>query len=151
MEAMLRGLNWKSSLVYLDDVLVFCRTFQDHLLHLQHVFERLRNTGLKLHPSKCNFAKQKVRYIGHIVNSEGISPDPEKVTAIRTYPTPTNIKQLRAFLGLSKYYHRFMKNYSKIASPLHQLTRKFIKFIWTEQCQTAFDELKESLSQPQIL
>ena len=144
MEAVLRGLNWKSSLVYLDDVIVFSRTFQDHLLHLQQVFERLRNAGLKLHPSKCNFAKREIRYLGHIVNSEGISPDPEKVTAIRTYPIPTNLKQLRAFLGLSGYYRRFMKNYSKLASPLYQLTRKDTKFVWTEQCQTAFDELKES-------
>ncbi|VDI46486.1 Hypothetical predicted protein [Mytilus galloprovincialis] len=98
MEAVLRGLNWKSSLVYLDDVIVFSRTFKDHLLHLQQVFERLRNAGLKLHPSKCNFAKQEIRYLGHIFNSEGISPDPEKVTVIGIYPIPTN---LRTFLGLS--------------------------------------------------
>ena len=82
MEAVLRGLNWKCSLVYLDDVIVFSKTFQDHLSHLQQVFERLRAAGLKLHPSKCSLAKREIRYL---VNSEGISPDPDKVTAIVTY------------------------------------------------------------------
>ena len=142
MEAVLRGLNWKFSLVYLDDVIVFSKTFQDHLSHLQQVFERLRAAGLKLHPSKCNFAKREIHYLGHIVNSEGISPDPDKLTAIVTYPESNNLKQLRAFLGLSGYYRRFIENYSSIASPLYQLTKKGVQFAWSEQCQSAFDKLK---------
>ena len=119
MEAVLRGLNWKFSFVYLDDIIVFSKTFSDHLFHLRQIFDRLRTAGLKLHPAKCSFAKREIRYLGHIVNCKGISPDPEKVTAIETYPVPVNLNQLRAFLGRSGYYRRFVKDYSRIASPLY--------------------------------
>lgn len=91
-EVVLRGLNWKFSLVYLDDIIVFSKTFSDHLSHQRIFFNRLRTAGFKLHPAKYSFAKREIRYLGHIVNCKGISLDPEKVTAIETYPVPVNLK-----------------------------------------------------------
>jgi hypothetical protein len=151
MEAVLRGLNWKFSLVYLDDIIVFSKTFSDHLSHLRQIFDRLRTAGLTLHPAKCSFAKKEFRYLGDIVNCKDISADPEKVTAIETYPVPVNLKQLRAFLGLSGYYRRFVKDYSRIASPLYELAKKNANFIWTDKCQNSFDSLKAALVSPAIL
>lgn len=151
MEAVLRGLTWKTSLVYLDDVICFSKTFSDHLTHLREIFERLRAAGLKLHPSKCSFAKKEIKYLGHVVNGRGIHPNPETIETITSYPVPKNLKSLRAFLGTSGYYRRFCRDYSKIAKPLYDLTKKGVDFIWSEECQRAFDQLKKTLSSPPLL
>lgn len=148
---MLRGLSWKSCLVYLDDIIIFSKTIQEHVSHLQEVFERLRNAGLKLKPEKCHFAKAELKYLGHVVSREGISPDPEKIDAVRSYPVPRNLKNLRAYLGLSRYYRKFIKSYSEIAAPLYELTKKDTPFVWNDARQTAFDKLKELLVSPPIL
>ena len=151
MECVLRGLNWKIALIYLDDVLVFSRTFEDHLQHLRLVFERFREANLKLKPKKCYFAQKKVKYLGHVISKDGIYPDPEKLSAIQEYPVPRTVKEVRAFLGLANYYRKFVKDFAKIAGPLHDLTKKGLKFYWSNDCQIAFDRLKEALTQSPIL
>lgn len=94
MECVLRGLHWKIALIYLDDVLVYLRTFEDHLQHLRLLLERFWNAGLKLKPSKCHFRQKKVRYLGHMISKEGVYPDPEKIPAIQEYPVPRPVKDV---------------------------------------------------------
>ena len=151
MEATLRGLQWFQCLIYLGDVIVFSQTFDDHLRHLSLVFDRLGIANLKLKPSKCKLRCKTVQYLGFIATPDGISPDPGKVASVRDYPVPTTFKQLRAFLGLANYYRRFISNFAHIANPLTQLTRKNQLFVWTEQCQQAFDTLKQTLISAPIL
>ena len=104
MQVVLTGLEGKSCFVYIDDILVFSKTFEDHLHHLTQVLERLRKAGLTLKPRKCCFLRKEVVYLGHVISSEGIAPDPEKTNKIHHYPVPTDVTKLRQFLGLASYY-----------------------------------------------
>ena len=151
MECVLRNLTYKICLIYLDDILVYSRTFEDHLCHLRQVFDRLRHANLRLKPSKCNFACPQVKYLGHVVSPEGIAPDDDKISAVRDFPRPHNVKTVRSFLGLANYYRRFIKDFAKIASPLNQLLRKDHKFVWTDSCEQAFKALKDALISAPIL
>ena len=99
MECVLRNLTYKICLIYLDDILVYSKTFEDHLSHLRQVFDRLRHANLKLKPSKCKFACPKVKYLGHVVSPEGIAPDDDKIAAVRDFPRPHSVKTVRSFLG----------------------------------------------------
>lgn len=141
----------KMVVIYIDDTNVFSTTFEEHLSHLRIVFDKLRKNGLKLQPSKCHFGKTSLAFLGHIIGKDGIQPDPIKISAIQQFPIPTNLTILRGFLGLASYYRRFVKNFAKIATPLHQLMRKEQPFMWTEKCQEAFEELKQHLISPPIL
>lgn len=132
MECVLRGLNWKIALIYLDDVLVYSRTFKEHLQHLRLVFERFRDANLKLKPKKCHFGQRKVKYLGHVISKDGIRPDPEKISAIKEYPVPRTVKEDRAFLGLAYYYRKFVKDFAKIAGPFTTSPRKASNFSGTK-------------------
>ena len=136
---------------YIDDIIVFSHTFEQHLEHIREILERLRNAKLKLHPKKCLFAVKRVGFLGHILKPQGISPDPDKIEAIKNYPTPKKLKQVRGFLGLSGFYRRFISNYAQTAKPLYHLTKKDVPFQWTEECQVAFDSLKEALTSDSVL
>ena len=151
MECVLRGLNWQIALIYLDDVLVYSQNFEDHLHHLRLVFDRFREAGLKLKPSKCHFGQKEVNYLGHVITTEGIQPDPKKVKVVQEYPAPKSVKEVRAFMGLTNYYRKFVKGFAQVASPLHDLTKKGASFLWTEDCQKAFDTLKKALTEAPIL
>ena len=133
MNKVLHGLDWKICLIYIDDIIIFSSTFQEHLHHLALVFSRLREANLKLKPSKCKFASHSVDFLGFVVSSDGISPNPDKIEAVRSFPVPTSVKELRSFLGLSNYYRRFVEGFSKIASPLNRLTRKDAVFSWSPE------------------
>lgn len=151
MNFVLSGLSWYNCLIYIDDLIVFSPDFETHLKDLRAVFERLRSFNLKLKPSKCLFGCRSVRYLGFIVSENGIAADPDKIKGITNFPTPSNLKQLRAFLGVTSFYRRFIKGYSKIAKPLYHLTQKDVPFIFDEDCNKAFSDLKESLTQAPIL
>ncbi|CAC5379676.1 Retrovirus-related Pol polyprotein from transposon 297 [Mytilus coruscus] len=153
MSNVLRGLNWQFVLVYVDDILVFSKSFEEHLSHLEQVFTRLRDANLTLKPSKCVFAAKDVKYLGHIISKEGIKVDPEKTKAISTFPVPTRKKQVRSFLGMCNYYRRFVDSYSKIVTPLNGLLKKERErsFKWNKECQVAFDNLKQALLTPPVL
>ncbi|PIK53661.1 Retrovirus-related Pol polyprotein from transposon [Apostichopus japonicus] len=151
METVLRGLTWKSCLVYMDDIIIFSNNFADHISHIRGVFQRLRCANLKLRLDKCQFAKAEIRYLGHVVSSQGILPDPDKLKAVSEYPTPKTLKELRSFLGLSGYYRKFIRNYSQIATPLYALTKRNAMFVWDACCEIAFVHLKKALVKPPIL
>ena len=151
MENVLYSLIGKSCLVYLDDVLVLGRTLEEHAEHLEAVLSKIRAAGLKLKPSKCNLARKEVEYLGYFVSAKGVATDPKKVTAIKAFPVPLDVKSLRSFLGLLSYYRRFIPSFSIIANPLFALTRKDVPFQWTTECQESFDNLKDILSSATIL
>ena len=151
MEYVLQGLNWRTCLVYLDDIIVVGKTFEEHLRNLGEVFQRIRKAGMKLNPTKCALFKSKVKYLGHIVSAEGVGTDPEKIKAVNHWPVPQSSHELRSFLGLCTYYRRFVANFSSIAKELYKLTERSAPFVWTESCQRAFEKLKNVLSSTPVL
>lgn len=148
---ILQDLNWKICLVYVDDILIFSRTFEEHLDHLTQVFQRLHETNLRLRPDKCNFAQKEIKFLGHIISPEGIRVDSDKTSAVSQYPVPKTQKQVRSFLGMANYFRRFLKDHSKIAAPLNALLKKDQSFTWTPECQTAFDTIKQALVSTPVL
>jgi len=151
MHDSLKPFIGKFVLVFLDDILIYSRNMEEHLVHLRQVLQKLRDDCFYAKMSKCSFATQEVNYLGHTLSREGISTDPEKTEAIRNWPPPTNVSEIRSFLGLAGYYQRFIKNFAEIASPLSDLLKKEIPFSWTEVHQTAFDKLKTALCSAPVL
>ena len=142
---VLHGLLFKTCVAYVDDIICYSRNMADHTKHLSEIFQRLNEAGLRLKPSKCTFAAKEVKYLGHIISTEGIKPNPEKVEIVSSFPVPKNVKEVRSFLGLTNYYKRFIRDYAKIASPLFRLLRKEVMFEWSDQCQQSFESLRQSL------
>ena len=130
---------------------MFSETFEAHLLHLRQVLERFKVAGLKLKPSKCHFISQIVEYLRHLVTPQGILPNPNRVSAIKEFPAPKSVKEVRKFLGLGSYYQRFIRSFTEIAHPLHLLTHKDAIFQWSPECQQAFQQLKDALVSPPVL
>lgn len=166
MEGCMSDLNLKICFVYLDDIVVFSSTFEEHLERLGAVFTRLSQFNLKLKPSKCELFQKQVKYLGHIISAKGIETDPSKITDLQNWPKPTDVTEMRSFLGFAGYYRRFVKDYAKIAAPLHALTngprdrkRKKQKkevdlapnWRWTAECEQAFETIKQKLTSPPIL
>ena len=151
MEAILQGLISKPAMVYIDDVIVFSSAFEQHLIDLAEVFGRFHAANVKLKPSKCRFSQSKVMYLGHVVNATGIKPDLSKTEMIEKFPVPRRVKDTRSFLGAANYYKRLIKNVSRIALPLLELTKKNVPFVWSDACQNAFDTLKSVLISVPIL
>ena len=150
MTGVLKDLPF--AMAYLDDIIIYSSTPEEHLEHIWTVFEKLRNAKLSMKLSKCHFFAKEIQYLGHILGSEGIKPVPAKTEAIKAMRPPVNPKQvLCAFLGLVGYYRKFIKNFAKIAKPLTMLTRMDVKFEWKERHQNAFMELKEAVIQAPIL
>lgn len=151
IELVLRGLRWEKCLCYLDDIIVFGKSFDQALQNLKLVFDRLRSASLTLKPSKCVLFQKEVPFLGHIVSDKGIQCDPSKLEKVKEWPVPKNVSDVRSFLGLAGYYRRFIPEFSTIASSLTYLTRKGKKFCWTLQCQNSFEKLKELLCTAPIL
>ncbi|KAL5007119.1 hypothetical protein ScPMuIL_015925, partial [Solemya velum] len=151
MERVLSGLHWKICLIYIDDIIIYSQTFDQHMDRIQQVLDCLHEAGLKLKPQKCHLFKTEVLYLGFIVNNAGVKTDPDKIERIRSWPTPCNITDVRSFLGLCCYYRKFVDNFSDIAVPLYNLTKKNTRFHWDKQCQEAFNTLKVALQESVIL
>ena len=139
------------AVAYLDDILVYSEDLESHLQHLQIVLDRLREHNLKLKLSKCSFLKERSDYLGFVISKDGILPDPKKVECIKDMKEPTNVREVRGFLGCCSYYRRFVNQFSHIAKPIIALTKKYVPFQWTEECQEAFDLLKRSLMEAPVL
>ena len=154
MNYILRDVSGIKALVYLDDVIIFSETFEDHLRDIKEVFTLIQNAGLKLKLKKCQFMKKSVQYLGHIISRDGIGPDPKTIEKIANYKTPISADEVRSFLGLAGYYRRFIPNFGSIAQPLTAKTHKDVvknKFIWTDIDQKAFDFLRTCLITPPLL
>ena len=123
IEKCIGNLQPQECLAFMDDLVVHSSTAENNLVNLEHVFERLHKAGLKLKPSKCHFLKTRVKFLGHIISGNGVEVDPSKTDALTTWPIPKNVKQLQRFLGFTGFYRRFVKDYSKLAAPLHQLLK----------------------------
>ncbi|MCG8045846.1 MAG: RNase H-like domain-containing protein [Candidatus Thiodiazotropha endolucinida] len=151
MERALMGLQWFICLIYLDDVCVFGKNFDEHISRVDKVLARLKETGLKLGPDKCHLLKTEVTFLGHVVSERGVLPNPNNVAKILRFPIPTTPTQVKQILGLGSYYRRFIKSYSDRMRPLIDLTKKGKVFIWTDACQRAFDDLKMALTGPEVM
>lgn len=172
MERCMGDLHLKEVLVFLDDLIIFSNSLEEHERRLLRVLNRLKEYGLKLSSEKCKFFQTSVRYLGHIVSDKGVETDPEKIASIKSWPVPKNLKQLRSFLGFAGYYRRFIKDYAIIAKPLNDLTRGYTPVRkskiqgstkphcspsqpfgerWTQNCQEAFNVLIDKLSSAPVL
>lgn len=130
---------------YLDDILVYSETLEDHLTHLRKVIDRLMSANLKLKPAKCMFMRKRVEYFGHTITASGLKPQPHLTDAVQKFPTPDNVQAVRRFLGMTSYYRRFITNFAKIAQQLHHLMAKDVPFLWSPECEAAFVTLKDNV------
>ena len=151
MERVFAGLTFLILLIYLDDIIVYSKTFEEHLENLRTVLERLKKSNLKLNPKKCNLLCTKVAFLGHEVSEQGISTDPVKIQAVKEWPQPKTVTEVRQFVGLASYYRKFIPNFATVCKPLHKLTEKNCSFVWTDICQKAFDAIKQLLTSAPIL
>ena len=136
----------KFVVVFIDDILVYSRTPEEHAKHLRIVLEELRKHQLYAKFSKCEFWLRQVGFLGHILTQEGVAVDPEKVKAILDWKPPANVTDVRSFLGMAGYDRRFIEGFSTVAKPMTQLLKKDKKFVWTEACEKSFQELKKKLT-----
>jgi hypothetical protein len=137
-------------MVFLDDILIYNHSLEEHISHLQQVLKVLRNNKLYLKSSKCTFAQHSLEYLGHIISHKGVATDQSKIQDMLNWLVPTNMTELRAFLGLTGYYRKFVKNYGILAKPLTNLLR-LKHFEWTSQAQQAFDYLKTAMTTTLVL
>lgn len=131
---------------YIDDIIIFSHTFEEHILHLKKLFGMLRKENIKLKKTKCEFARNSVAYLGYQISYNKIEPIFSKVQAIKELPAPTDLRAVRSFIGKINYYKKFIPNRSELLTPLYDLTRKNVKFVWTDKEQEAFDRVKQILS-----
>lgn len=143
--------NRKYVIVFFDDILVFSFSFEDHLIHLRLVLKMLSEHQWRVKLSKCAFAQRQVGYLGHIISEQGVSTDPDKISAIQTWPTPTNVKEVRGFLGLAGYYRKFIRHYGITCRSLTVVLKKGVIFRWTEVEEQAFQYLKQALMSAPVL
>ncbi len=151
MQFVLTGLQGKSCLVYIDDILIYSPSFEQHCKDLTEVFECLKTHNLKLKPKKCFFGRKELAYLGHIISKNGVKPDPAKVEAVENLSTPTSLKELQSFLGLVSYYRKFIMDFATVAEPLYQLHRKGTHYYWSEETEEAFQHLKSLLVEAPVL
>ena len=137
--------------VFIDDILVYSKSSQEHEEHLRVVLQILREKKLYAKLSKCEFWLDSISFLGHVISKEGVSVDPMKVEAVVGWCRPTNVTEVRSFLGLAGYYRRFVEGFSRIAMPLSRLTQKQVKFEWTDDCEQSFQELKKRLVTAPVL
>ncbi|XP_050216386.1 uncharacterized mitochondrial protein AtMg00860-like [Mercurialis annua] len=140
------ALTLRFVIVFIDDILIYSRTEEEHAQHLWIVLQTLREYQLHAKFSKCEFLLKEVAFLGHVISQSGIKVDPKKIEAVIEWKLPDSVTEVRSFLGLAGYYRRFVQDFSKIAVPLTKLTQKNAKLNWTDQCELSFLKLKECLT-----
>ncbi|UYV77740.1 hypothetical protein LAZ67_15002095 [Cordylochernes scorpioides] len=151
IDSVLGSLKWNMCLCYLDDIVVYAPTFEEHLRHLQLVLSCIQKAGLSLNHKKCLFGSRRIKILGHLVDANGIHPDPDKVEAVSKFPRPRNISELKSFLGLCSYYRRFIENFAGKARSLHDLLKTEKQFYWDAAQEKAFEVLKTALISEPVL
>lgn len=153
MDMTLAGLKWRTCLAYLDDVIIFSRSIEEHLDDLREVLDRMRDMGLTIKPGKCALLQERVVYLGHVISKEGLEPEPGKIDQVRRYlgKPPKNVSEVRTFLGFVGYYRNFVPRFAHTAEPLVNLTRKGTTWNWTEKCMDAWNKLVSDLSNSKVL
>ena len=136
---------------YIDDILIYSKTIEEHHIHVRRVLKKLLENNLYVKLEKCEFDKSETTFLGYVISKDGLKMDKEKVKAILDWPIPTNVKEVQSFIGLCNYYRLFIKDFAKIANPIHKLTRKNVQFIWGKEQQKAFDKLKQLFTSAPIL
>jgi hypothetical protein len=150
MDTVLKDLVGTECSIYIDDIVIFSGTPDEHA-RLENVLQRFERANLQLHPGKCVFAQPQVQYLGFVLSQEGITPSPEKVKAVRQYPSTKSVNEVRAFLGLASFYRRLVPNFAEIVKPLTVLTRKDQEFNWGPQQQVFFQSMKDRLCTAPVL
>jgi Reverse transcriptase (RNA-dependent DNA polymerase)/RNase H-like domain found in reverse transcriptase len=151
MDKILREYINEFVVVYLDDIMIYSDSFENHVKHVREVLERLKRANLILKLKKCKFGEQNIEFLGHIIGREGIKPDPKKIEKIINLKAPKDVSGIRSILGLCSYYRRFVKDFSKIAKPLTSLLKKGVSFEWKEKQEKALEELKKRLTEYPLL
>ena len=151
MNHVLRPFIGKFVVVYFDDILIYSKTLEEHVLHLREVFIVLQREKLYANFNKCHFCTDHVVFLGFVVSAKGVQVDEEKVQAIRDWPTPTNAAQVRSFHGLAGFYRRFVKDFSTVAAPLTDVMKKHVSFKWGRAQEEAFQAIKHKLINPPLL
>ncbi|KAK1681374.1 hypothetical protein QYE76_042222 [Lolium multiflorum] len=151
MNAVLAPFLRKFALVFFDDILIYSRTYEEHLGHLHSVLTVLDKEKWQVKLSKCAFAQNSMAYLGHVISADGVATDNSKIVSIQTWPRPTTVKELRGFLGITRYYRKFIRQYAVIAQPLTQLLKKGSLFIWTDSTEMVFQTLKTALVTAPVL
>ena len=151
MELALQGLQWVTCLIYIDDVIVFGKDFDEHMQRLEEVLDRIKKAGLKLKASKSYLLQKEVIFLGHVVSGEGIKPSPTNVSKVVDWPTPKTAKQVKQFVAMASYYRRYVRNFASTARPMVDLTKKGKKFLWSEACENAFNSLKRALISADVM
>lgn len=151
MDSVLTGLTGVSCYTYLDDIVCFGRTIDEHLERLEQILLRLRRANLRLNPGKCHFLSECVEYLGHLVTSSGVKPNPSKIDVIKNHPVPKHATDIKSFVGIAGFYRRFVPNFAQITKPLQDLLKKGVRFEWGHDQSVAFNTLKEALTTAPIL
>lgn len=151
LDKLFHDINFVYLIKFLDDIVIYSKDKESHLKHLEEVINRLAINNLTVNPDKARFFSQEINFLGHRIKDNTITIDPDRTTAIKNFPAPTTLKQVRRFIGMTGYWNRYIPNYSEICAPLHKLKRKGTKFKWTDECQNAFEKLKYAIINPPIL
>lgn len=151
MDLAFSGMPAEKLFVYIDDIIVLGKSESDHLNNLRQTFMRCRDRNLKINPDKCQFFKTEVLFLGHLCTATGIRPDPSKFQTIASYPRPQSSDSVKRFIALANYYRKFIPNFSVISIPLNKLTRKNVPFVWQEEQEKAFNEIRKILGNPKLL
>lgn len=136
---------------FIDDILIFSKTFEEHIVHISKLLEAIQTEGLRLKFSKCIFANNNAKYLGHIIENNSVKPLKDYLTAVKNFPVPETRKNVRQFLGKINFHHKFIPHSAIILDPLHNLLRKDVKFIWSAECQESFEKIKTLLCSKPIL
>ena len=151
MELALANLQWVTCLIYIDDIIVFGKSFEEHMHRVEEVLARLETAGLKLRAEKCQVLQREVVFLGHVVSGEGVKPNPTNIEKIMSWPKPRNAKQVKQLVAMGSYYRRYVKNFATLVRPMVELTKKGKKFIWDEACEQSFKGLKEALVGTEVM
>ena len=138
-------------MVFIDDIIIYSKTFKEHLKHIEEVLSRLASQGLYAKLSKCQFLMEEIEFLGHVVSKDGIKADPKKVIAIKKLPAPEDADQLRRFLGMSGYYRKFIRNFSKRTANIRELIKDGVVFDWNEQCQNEYQDIINELAKEPVM